>query len=64
MNAQPASGKPRARQVRNIQRRTQNSAKDCLRSVTDALVLVVNAISATLCIVVLGDLRVKVGAPR
>jgi len=37
MNAQPASGKPTARQARNIQRPTQNSAKQCLRFVPDAL---------------------------
>src|SRR5438874_12018301 len=37
MNAQPAFGKPPARQARNIQHRTHNSAKECLRFVTDVL---------------------------
>src|SRR4029453_324785 len=37
------------RSTRNIQRRTQNSGKTCLRFVPDALVLVVNEISATFC---------------
>jgi hypothetical protein len=37
MNAQPASGKPTARQALNIQRPTQNSARQCPRFVPDAL---------------------------